>query len=790
MGKGTLKLASIDGVYTPREIRVNPQTGELGIVDNSGSVVWLGRKDLNNITEAQLADKLQPTLNGINQSLNDANQQINLVASLAEQVNNKLTTDNDEVTSASYYNAPLVDDKLRNKKSKIKGVMNAISWEINATNNGIVLLEPIQFMLDDFSKYTLTIGEYLLPPQPTTKQVLYVYGKVNEDNIVTMDYQAELLDYKTPNYVLLGSLFYSQSGGLWGIQVNSLVDHPYIISNSTTLRESKHIGFTGGKVTMFDSDSFSLTNCSIFLEGIGSRDSLLYPNKKAFHFDPALPVAFTPVYPNYVESTTVNLPAKWYNSTINALQDIPSGTPWVVYIPYLVPNGQVLLWMPQGSTFADCCFGTSAAATNAIYNLNYNKTTISSRGVFFGVSIVHNVVTGESFVFSSLPAILGGSYTGSTGGIPELANTINVNGTTVNNLDFEVFQTTFDGSTAKIRNNITHNLGEIFVDGFVDLKDGQGWCEGAILPSSVYSGLVAEFDKHTADNTKGVYWVDFVTYETILSNNDDNCVFFGYDSVNNLVRLPKIRDFSTASTKQIVGWNIPNYSISENFTSNVDFIAPNKGIIVFCGLLADNRNRALSINSQSIFNTATSGSYLNGWQQGSIWLVDKGDIILATNATGLKFYSFKGNNITPIYGGHKKYKIQLANVGVPASESQYANFVDGLTNKADKDLNNTIPSQAFKETVVGWGMPDYSSGVDIKSSVVSVNGYTCVSSGQCFFRGNSNYNLTIIINGKTVMVNSTPTGFALGFAFNVDKGDVIKGNNVYSAQFFPLKGVN
>ena len=87
-------------------------------------------------------------------------------------------------------------------------------------------------------------------------------------------------------------------------------------------------------------------------------------------------------------------------------------------------------------------------------------------------------------------------------------------------------------------------------------------------------------------------------------------------------------------------------------------------------------------------------------------------------------------------------------------------------------------------------MPDYSAGIDIKSSVISTNGYTCVSSGQCFFRGNSNTELTIIINGKTVMLNSTPTGYAVGFAFNVDKGDVIKGTNVYSAHFFPLKGVN
>ncbi|MFV0627055.1 MAG: hypothetical protein ACK5N8_06890, partial [Alphaproteobacteria bacterium] len=118
----------------------------------------------------------------------------------------------------------------------------------------------------------------------------------------------------------------------------------------------------------------------------------------------------------------------------------------------------------------------------------------------------------------------------------------------------------------------THNLGEIFTDGFVELLEGQGWCEGDILPTDgeagkLLKGLTDEFERYTVEATTGIAWVDFTTYETILSNNDDNCVFFGYDSVNHLVRLPKIRDFSTASVKQVVGWNIPDYSTYENFTT-------------------------------------------------------------------------------------------------------------------------------------------------------------------------------------------------------------------------------
>ncbi|MFV0626391.1 MAG: hypothetical protein ACK5N8_03460, partial [Alphaproteobacteria bacterium] len=118
----------------------------------------------------------------------------------------------------------------------------------------------------------------------------------------------------------------------------------------------------------------------------------------------------------------------------------------------------------------------------------------------------------------------------------------------------------------------THNIGEIFTDGFVGLLDGQGWCQGDILPTDgeagkLLKGLTDEFERYTVEATTGIAWVDFTTYETILSNNDDNCVFFGYDSVNHLVRLPKIRDFSTASVKQVVGWNIPDYSTYENFTT-------------------------------------------------------------------------------------------------------------------------------------------------------------------------------------------------------------------------------
>ena len=54
-----------------------------------------------------------------------------------------------------------------------------------------------------------------------------------------------------------------------------------------------------------------------------------------------------------------------------------------------------------------------------------------------------------------------------------------------------------------------------------------------------------------------------------------------------------------------------------------------------------------------------------------------------------------------------------------------------FTNFANKDFSNvTAPVQAFKDTSIGWGMPDYSSGINIGSNFVTLGGsWTAPSDG-------------------------------------------------------------
>lgn len=118
-----------------------------------------------------------------------------------------------------------------------------------------------------------------------------------------------------------------------------------------------------------------------------------------------------------------------------------------------------------------------------------------------------------------------------------------------------------------------------------------------------------------------------------------------------------------------------------------------------------------------------------------------------------------------------------------------------FTNKADKDFSNvTAPTQAFKDMSIGWGMPDYSAGIDINSQ--SVSGYTAPSDGIIlFFKCIGTAAVDVTINGNTVFAKRNTSGdYAGGLSIPVMKNDVFKTtvplNTVGSIIFFPFKGVN
>lgn len=122
-------------------------------------------------------------------------------------------------------------------------------------------------------------------------------------------------------------------------------------------------------------------------------------------------------------------------------------------------------------------------------------------------------------------------------------------------------------------------------------------------------------------------------------------------------------------------------------------------------------------------------------------------------------------------------------------------WATSLSGKLNTDMSNLNPTQTAKDTVVGWGMPDYNSAI----SQSALTEYTATTNGyiHCF-----NYTagqLTITLNGTLYYWCSGGGGNILtgcNFMMPVNKGDTYKLNNAFSnpsfcfLNFYPVKGVN
>lgn len=117
--------------------------------------------------------------------------------------------------------------------------------------------------------------------------------------------------------------------------------------------------------------------------------------------------------------------------------------------------------------------------------------------------------------------------------------------------------------------------------------------------------------------------------------------------------------------------------------------------------------------------------------------------------------------------------------------------------KADIDLTNAVSnaSSVAKETIVGWGLPDYSAGINVTSSLFNNKSYTAPSKGVLFNAMIPTYNTDIKINGNSVGTRLYSTyGNWIPTPYYLNKGDIFSVSgwigNSGGAYFFPLKGVN
>lgn len=108
-----------------------------------------------------------------------------------------------------------------------------------------------------------------------------------------------------------------------------------------------------------------------------------------------------------------------------------------------------------------------------------------------------------------------------------------------------------------------------------------------------------------------------------------------------------------------------------------------------------------------------------------------------------------------------------------------------------KDMSNV--TSTGKETVVGWGMPDYDSGIVIIDGTTAQTGtYTApkdgiVSADMAGIAGEAK----ISVNNNIVSIKrSTTANYGFHSIVYVLKNDIVSYNNIDKLRFFPLKGVN
>ena len=298
--------------------------------------------------------------------------------------------------------------------------------------------------------------------------------------------------------------------------------------------------------------------------------------------------------------------------------------------------------------------------------------------------------------------------------------------------------------------------------------------DGALLSGSgAYADYVTMMGElYTADPT-ATCWTDEATWQASVTTYGE-CGKFVYDSVNNTLRLPKLKSFIQATT-----------------TAN------ELGTLVEAG--APNVTGSFSINktgpATSTSNVETSGAFKYTYN-------DTGNSTYGTTSTydtRAPLVGFDASQSNSIYGNSNTvqpqaikyyFYIVIGTVSKTDIQIDIDNVLADLALKADKDFSNvTAPTQAFKDMSMGWGLPDYTAGVSITQP------YTAPKAGVVSFAnwaGTADSNAFSYVNG--VQVSGLPSGggaVSNSSQVYVQKGDVISWNNQISAPiFFPLKGAN
>ena len=386
--------------------------------------------------------------------------------------------------------------------------------------------------------------------------------------------------------------------------------------------------------------------------------------------------------------------------------------------------------------------GTMAAESASDYTPTSGLATVATTGAYSDLSGT-----------PTIPTVNDATLTITQGGVSKGTFTANASSNTTIALD-----------------SFARNIGEI-VTSTIPLTDaGLHLLDGALISNGIYSAFITYIGGLSAT------YPDLFCSEADWQQSVTNygvCGKFVYDSVNNTVRLPKITGIVEGTTdltalSDLVQAGLPN--ITGSFSAIFPYYASQTGAF---GFSSDGNGGAY--NSNQGYST-----YFDASRSSSIY----------GNSTTVQPQTIK-----------VLYYIVISNSTKTEIEVDIDEVTTDLNGKADVDLSNISASQSAKDTIIGWGMPDYSAGIEITASSTEQS-YTCPSDGFVIFSSggfNGGYSYLkvndIYINNASTTGNTYITNvFACAL---VSKNDVCKFKDSYNStvfgrffKFFPLKGVN
>ena len=300
-------------------------------------------------------------------------------------------------------------------------------------------------------------------------------------------------------------------------------------------------------------------------------------------------------------------------------------------------------------------------------------------------------------------------------------------------------------------------VGEIF---FTSRK---GTLQGAVdADGSVYS-----FDAFTGTESvpsllqKGeLDYISFEEYESIVSANG-SCRAWGWDN-GDTFRVPTVKALLLTKEQAAVVGNGMSLGLNNGIVSGALVSRASSGLDGFATRYGSDVGTTVANSEQTMFD-ASSG----------LW-----------KTTGITTDPEKSGIVANLDVIEYRAMVQLATGTTDEALITATSALQQIANKVDKTSKTDI------ETVVGWGIPDYSAGITITS------GYTAPQKGLATVSMNGANHVTnnIYVNDINICYSSAGNQYMespINAQISLDVGDKITwtGTQDVIAMFFPFKGV-